>query len=194
MAAAAALHSGNIPEAEARLRQHLKQAPTDVAAIRMLAELAVRVDRAEDAQLLLERCLELAPGFHEARHNYAIVLNRLNKPQEAIAELDQLLRVDARNPGYRNLKAVALCHTGEYENAIGIYQELLREGPRHALIWLSFGHALKTAGPRARVAAYSRCIELDPEFGEAYWSLANLKTFHFNDAQLETMRTRHAGI
>src|SRR5215471_10018555 len=67
MAAAAALQANRIPEAESRLKQHLKQAPTDVAAIRMLAELAARLDRAEDAQLLLERCLELAPGFHEAR-------------------------------------------------------------------------------------------------------------------------------
>jgi len=189
MAAASALHAGNIPEAETRLRQHLKAAPTDVAAIRMFAELAVRVDRAEEAQLLLERALELAPDFHEARHNYAIVLNRLNKSQDAIAELERLLQTDPRNPGYRNLKAVALCHTGEYATAIGIYDDLLREHPLQAPIWLSFGHALKTAGQQERaIAAYSRCIELDPEFGEAYWSLANLKTFRFGDAHLETMR------
>jgi tetratricopeptide (TPR) repeat protein len=181
MAAASALHAGNIPEAEARLRQHLKRAPTDVAAIRMLAELAVRVDRAEDAQLLLERCLELAPGFHEARHNYAIVLNRLNRPQDAIIELERLLGVDSRHPGYRNLKAVALCHTGDYATAIDIYDSLLREYPLQAPIWLSYGHALKTAGQLERaIAAYSRCIEL--------WSLANLKTFRFDDAQVMAMR------
>jgi len=190
MAAAAALHAGNIPEAETRLRQHLKQAPTDVAAIRMLAELAVRLDRAEDAQLLLERCLELAPGFHEARHNYAIVLNRLNRPQDAIVELERLLAEDSRNPGYRNLKAVALCHTGDYDTAIGIYDELLRQFPLQAPLWLSYGHALKTAGQQERaIAAYTRCIELDADFGEAYWSLANLKTFRFNDLQIGAMRT-----
>jgi tetratricopeptide (TPR) repeat protein len=188
MTAAGALHAGNIPEAEARLRQQLKRAPTDVAAIRMLAEVAVRVDRAEDAQLLLERCLELAPGFHEARHNYAIVLNRLNRPQQAIAELERLLSHDPGNPGYRNLKAVALCHTGDYDTAIGIYDELLRKFPQHAPTWLSYGHALKTAGEHDRaIAAYSRCLELDTDFGDAYWSLANLKTFHFSDAQIDTM-------
>ena len=63
MSAASALHASRIPEAEARLREHLKQAPTDVVAIRMLAEVAMRLDRSEDAERLLERCLELAPGF-----------------------------------------------------------------------------------------------------------------------------------
>jgi tetratricopeptide (TPR) repeat protein len=189
MNAAAALHANRIPEAETRLRQHLSQAPTDVAAIRMLAEVAVRLDRSEDAERLLERCLDLAPGFHEARHNYAIVLHRANKPNEAIAELDSLLRGDPANPAYRNLKAAVLCRIGDYEPAIGIYDELLREHPRQAQVWLSLGHALKTAGHQDRaIAAYRTCIELDPDFGEAYWSLANLKTFRFTDIQLDTMR------
>ena len=188
MAAGAALHAGRIPEAELRLRRQLKEAPTDVAAIRMLAELAVRVDRAEDAQRLLERCLELAPGFHEARHNYAIVLNRINRPQDAIVELERLLGVDSRNPAYRNLKAIALCHTGDYGTAIDIYDDLLREYPKQAPVWLSYGHALKTAGQTERaIAAYSRCIELDADFGEAYWSLANLKTFRFEATQIAAM-------
>ena len=189
MAAGAALYAGRIPEAELRLRQHLKQAPTDVVAIRMLAELAMRVDRPDDALALLERCLELAPGFHEARHNYAIVLNRLNRPQDAIVELERLLQVDAQHPGWRNLKAVALCHTGEYDTAIAIYDGLLREYPQQAPIWLSYGHALKTAGRQEHaIAAYLRCIELGPHFGEAYWSLANLKTFRFDDAQIAAIR------
>jgi tetratricopeptide (TPR) repeat protein len=56
-------------------------------------------------------------------------------------------------------------------------------------VWLSYGHALKTAGQTERaIAAYSRCIELDEDFGEAYWSLANLKTFRFDDAQIAAMR------
>ncbi|MDR3388948.1 MAG: sulfotransferase [Rudaea sp.] len=189
MLAAAALQANRIPEAEARLRDHLKQAPTDVAAIRMLAEVAVRLDRGEDAEHLLERCLELAPGFREARHNYAIVLHRVNKPAQAIAELERLLRNDPVNPAYRNLKAAVLCRTGDYEPAIALYADLLREYPQQAQVWLSYGHALKTAGhPERAIAAYCTCIGLDPDFGEAYWSLANLKTFRFDDVQLGTMQ------
>ena len=189
MAAGAALHANRIAEAEMRLREQLKQAPTDVVAIRMFAELAMRLDRGEDAEHLLQRCLELAPGFREARHNYAIVLHRNNKPTQALAELETLLRADPKEPASRNLKAAVLCRVGEYETAIAIYEALLREYPQQAHVWLSLGHALKTAGHNDRaIAAYTQCISIDPAFGEAYWSLANLKTFRFSEAQIGAMR------
>jgi len=189
MRAAAALHGNDIAVAERLLKAQLKQAPTDVVAIRMLAELAVRLDRCEDAQHLLERCLELAPDFREARHHYALVLHRLNEPAAALAELDRLLLEAPDDAGVRNLKAAVLCRTGDYETAIAIYAQLLDAHPDQAQIWLSCGHALKTAGHGERaIAAYRRCIELDPDFGEAWWSLANLKTFRFDDAQVATMR------
>jgi tetratricopeptide (TPR) repeat protein len=188
MQAGAALQSNQIPDAEARLREQLRRAPTDVVAIRMLAELAMRLDRGEDADHLLNRCLELAPGFNEARLNHALVLHRMNKPTQALAELDTLLLHDPRNPAYRNLKAAVLCRVGEYETAIEIYESLLREHSHPAHVWLSCGHALKTAGHTERaIAAYTKCTELDPDFGEAYWSLANLKTFRFSDEQIQTM-------
>ncbi len=193
LAAASALHDNRVPEAEALLRQHLKQAPTDVAAIRMLAEVAARVGRDEDAEHLLARCLELAPSFHAARQNYALVLFRSNKPAEAMAEIDALLAIDAANPGYRNLKAVILSRIGDYEPAIAIYSAILREYPNNPKLWLSYGHALKTAGHADRsIAAYRKSIALDPAFGEAYWSLANLKTFCFNDDDLAAMRLQLA--
>ena len=189
MRAAAALHGNDIPVAERLLKTQLKQAPTDVVAIRMLAELAVRLDRCEDAQRLLERCLELAPDFCEARHHYALVLHRLNEPAAALAELDRLLLEAPGDPGVRNLKAAVLCRTGDYEPAIAIYTQLLAEHPEQAQVWLSLGHALKTAGHTERaIAAYRHCIELDADFGEAWWSLANLKTFRFDEAQVEAMR------
>ena len=190
MGAAAALHANDIPGAEAALRRHLKQAPTDVVAIRMLAEVAMRLDRTEDAERLLARCLELAPGFREARHHYAIALHRLNKPAEALAELDRLLCDEPGDPACRTLKAAVLCRTGEYESAIAIYDGLLAAHPEHAQVWLSQGHALKTAGQTERaIAAYRRCIAIDADFGEAYWSLANLKTFRFDDGELARMQS-----
>jgi tetratricopeptide (TPR) repeat protein len=193
MRAGGAVHANRIAEAETLLRRQLQQAPTDVVAIRMLAEIAVRLDRADDAAHLLERCLELAPDFREARHNYAIVLTRLNRPEQALQELDHLLRDAPQNPVYRNLKAVALCHTGDYQTAITIYEDLLRAQPQQAPIWLSLGHALKTAGHVERsIAAYRRCLELDAKFGDAWWSLANLKTFRFDDAQLTRMQEARA--
>ena len=186
-----ALVDNDIPHAEALLRGRLRRSPTDVAAIRMLAEVAARIGRYEDAAHLLERCLELAPGFHAARQNYAMVLHRGNRPQEALTQVERLLAEDPGNPGYRNLRAVVLCRTGDFGEAIELYEDLLAEHPDQAHVWLSQGHALKTSGLGERaIAAYRRCLELDPGFGDAWWSLANLKTFRFDDADIAAMRAQ----
>ena len=189
MAAGAALAENRIPDAEQRLRARLQRVPTDVIAIRMLAEVAARIGRLPDAERLLHRCLELAPTFHAARQNLAMVLHRANKPREALAQVEAMLAADPHNPNARNLKAVVLCRIGDYGPAIDLYDQILREYPKQGRIWLSLGHALKTAGQRERaIAAYRRSIELDPGFGEAWWSLANLKTFRFMPGDVAAMR------
>ena len=189
LSAAAALCENNIPQAEALLRAHLRKYPTDVAALRMLAEVAARLGRYEDAATLLTRCLELAPSFAAARHHRAIVLHRQNKPAAALGEVTELLAQDPRNPGYNNLKAAILARIGELQDSIEIYAGLLAEHPAQPKIWLSYGHALKTSGRETdSVAAYDKSIELLPSLGEAYWSLANLKTAQFTNQQVEAMR------
>jgi tetratricopeptide (TPR) repeat protein len=189
LAPAAALVENRIPEAEALLREHLKRYPTDVAALRMLAEVAARLRRYPDAQALLERCLELAPSFEAARHNYATVLNRQGKAAAALPQVEQLLASDPRNPGYRNLKAAILANVGDYAGSARIYEEVLQQFPQQPKVWMSYGHSLKTSGRLAdAVAAYRRAIAMGPNLGEAYWSLANLKTYRFSAADVLAMR------
>jgi predicted Zn-dependent protease len=189
LTAAAALCENRIPQAEALLRAHLKKYPTDVAALRMLAEVAARLGRYNDAEILLTRCLELAPSFAAARHHRAIVLHRQNKPAAALREVDELLQKDPRNPGYNNLKAAILARVGELRDSIEIYAGLLAEYPAQPKIWLSYGHALKTSGREDdSVAAYRKSIGLLPSLGEAYWSLANLKTVQFAKEDVAAMR------
>jgi tetratricopeptide (TPR) repeat protein len=190
MKAGAALCENRIAVAETLLREHLKSHPTDVTAIRMLAEVAARLGRYRDAEVLLERCLQLAPSFVPARHNYAMVLHRHNKPVEALTEVNRLLALDARNPGYRTLKAAVLSRLGDIGQSIEIYAGVVAEYPAHAKAWMSYGHALKTAGRQDSVRAYRRSIELAPNLGEAYWSLANLKTFRFAAGEVQAMRAQ----
>lgn len=191
MTAALALTENRIPEAEALLREHLRHLPTDVAAIRMLAEVAARIGRLADAETLLARCLELAPGFTAARQNYAMVLHRQNKPSQALAEVNRLLEGEPSNPGLRNLKAAILGRTGDYDESVALYRAVLADYPKQPRVWMSLGHALKTAGQTdACIEAYRRCIELMPRFGEVWWSLANLKTFRFTPDEIATMRAQ----
>ncbi len=191
--AAAAMLKNDIPTAEALLKSHLKQVPTDVPAIRMLAEVAVRCGQDEDAERLLVRCLELAPTFAAARYNYATLLHRRNKASEALVEVERLLAIDANNPSYRNLCAVILSRVGEVRRSSQMYAQLLREYPANAKVWVSYGHVLKTEGRQDEcIDTYRKGIALDPTLGEAYWSLANLKTFRFTAADLAAMHAQLA--
>jgi len=189
LVAASALVDGRIAQAEALLRAHLKEYPTDVAALRMLAEVAARLGRNADAEVLLERCLELSPSFHPARHQYAIILQRQNKAAAALREIDRLAVVDPHDTAYRSLRAVVLVKIGEYRESIEIYTEVLKAHPENPRLWLSLGHALATAGrEQESIAAYRKSIELQADLGEAYWSLANLKTYRFTAADVRDMR------
>ncbi|MGH8200094.1 MAG: tetratricopeptide repeat-containing sulfotransferase family protein [Steroidobacteraceae bacterium] len=189
LGAASALCDNRIPEAEALLRAHLEQHPNDVAALRMLAEVAARLLRYSDSQRLLERCLELAPSFDAARHNYATVLNRQGRSAEALAQCVRLLAKEPHNPGYRSLHAGISANLGDYTQAITAYESVLREYPQQPKLWMSYGHALRTTGkvPES-IAAYRRALSLESTLGEAWWSLANLKTFRFSEADVSAMR------
>jgi tetratricopeptide (TPR) repeat protein len=195
MQAATALIANDLPVAERILKPYLNRHPTHVAAIRMLAEVAARLGRNEDAEALLARCLELAPGFTEARYNHATVLYRLTRAEEALAALEPLLAANSRHAGYRNLKAAVLGRLGDYAGAIALYEGVLAEHPNQPKGWMSLGHSYKTIGRQAdSVAAYRKTLELAPQFGEAWWSLANLKTVKFSDDDIAAMRLQLARV
>jgi tetratricopeptide (TPR) repeat protein len=175
--AAQALLDNDLAAAERILRPHLHADPFDVAAIRMLAEVAGRIGRYADAEKLLRRALELAPGFTAARANLATALYRQNRPAEALGALATLLDQEPDNAGGQNLKAAALSRVGAYEEAVGLYADVLARHPDQPKVWMSYGHVLKTVGRTADgIAAYRRALALAPTLGEVWWSLANLKT------------------
>lgn len=190
-----ALVANDLAVAERVLKQRLRRDPFEVAAIRMLAEVAGRLARFGDAEKLLRRAVELAPGFHAARHNLAVVLQRQGKAEAALAEVERLLAEDGDEPGYRVLQAAVLVRLGEYERACAIYDAVLARWPDQPRIWMSQGHALKTVGRQAdAIAAYRRALDLSPTLGEVWWSLANLKTVRFDAEDLAAMQAALARV
>jgi len=183
-----ALAANDLPIAESLLRPYLKRRPTDVAAIRMMAELAARIGRLGDSENLLRRAIELAPAFTAARANLATILYKQNKPSEAIAELEAIERQGAANLGHSSLKAAALGRLGGHDEALGLYRLLLDARPDEPKLWMSYGHILKTVGEQQEsVAAYRRAIAIRPSLGEVWWSLANLKTIRFDESDIAAM-------
>ena len=190
MQAALALHDNDLSQAEPLLKAHLKADPFDVAAIRMLAELAARIGRLRDAENLLRRALEIAPEFTSARANLATILYRQNRPAEALAELDHLIDDDPDALTYNNLRAAVLGKVGDFEEALTLYEAVLRDNPRRQpKVWMSYGHMLKTVGRTDDgITAYRKALDLAPGLGEVWWSLANLKTVRFTPKDVATMQ------
>jgi tetratricopeptide (TPR) repeat protein len=189
----AALCTGRLPEAERQLRTFLVQHPGDPAALRLLAEIAVRVGRSEDAVALLEACLASAPDFVSARHARALALHEINRNEEALAELELLPASGKQDPSWLNLKANVLSRLGEHDRAVEAFDAVLADHPANPRIWIAYGDALKTAGRTTDgIAAYRHAIGLAPGYGEPWWSLANLKTFRFDPADIEAMRRQLA--
>ena len=180
--------ANDLPTAEPILRQRLKADPFDVPAIRMMAELVARVGRVADAEHLLRRALELAPGFDAARANLATLLYRQHRASEALGLLDQLASDGDVAGAHQNLRAAALGRVGSYREAIEIYRDVLTRHPDQPKLWMSLAHLFKTVGDQAQaIDAYRRAIAPAPSLGEAYWSLANLKTVAFSAEDLAAM-------
>jgi tetratricopeptide (TPR) repeat protein len=184
---------GEIQQAEQLVRTYLLKHGDHVEGMRLLAQIGVVHDVLDDAELLLENALQLDPDCHAARYEYAVVLVKRHKHVQAREQMEKLLRVDPHDRNYRTTHATVCMGFGDYQRALPLYRELLRETPHDPELHLSIGHALKTQGETAEaIAAYRAAASAKPDCGDAYWSLANLKTYRFTQGELSRMRAAEA--
>ena len=182
-----------IYEAERLLRQYLLTHGNHVEGMRLLAQIGLKMDVTDDAEILLENVLRLAPDYDAARYDYAVALLRRHKHVEARAQMQMLLAKDPHNRIYRTTHATICTGFGDYDRALPLYREILAETPHDPELHLSIAHALKTLGRTAEaIAAYRAAAAARPRYGEAYWSLANLKTYRFTAAEIAAMRADEA--
>ena len=190
VSATALFSDGDLDRAESIIRSFLVEHGHHPDAMRLLARIGIAREVYDDAERLLEGALTLAANFDAARFNYAQVLMLRHKYAQAQAEIERLLQRDRKSPEYRRLAASIAVGLGQHDRAIATYRDLLAETPRAPEVNLWLGHALKTTGRFAdAVVAYRYAAEARPDFGDAYWSLANLKTFRFEDGEVARMRT-----
>jgi len=185
--------AGRIGQAEQLCKQYLQLNPDNVTAMRLLAAIGLKIGVYDDAENLLERCLELAPDFRLARLNYAQVLSKREKLEQSLVQVDLLLDVEPDKFTLLVLKGSTLVKMGDFERALPLYEYLLEHFPGRPMISLVYGHALKTVGEQEQaIKAYRETIRLRADFGDAWWSLANLKTFEFTNEDMQVMRTEIA--
>lgn len=184
---------GDLAPAEHMIRDFLLRHGNHPEAMRLLARIGMARDVLDDAELLLEAVLALAPDHRAARYDYAQTLLQRHKYAPAREQILQLLEGEPGNPDYRSALATAAMGLGEQEQALELYQGLLADYPQSPDVHLWLAHALKTVGRVAdSIAAYRAAAAARPDFGDAYWSLANLKTYRFADEEIAHMRAQEA--
>ena len=191
--AGVALANNRLAAAESLLRRQLAHSPQDVAAMRMLAQIAAEREDYAQAERLLQECLKLAPGYSQARFDLARILHSQQKAAPILPLLERLLALEPQSLRYRTLQAAAYNLLGQNERSTQILSGLLAEFPGNELVWLYYGHALRTAGHLDQaIVAYRKSTDLQPGFGEAWFSLANLKTLRFSAGDVAAMQAQLA--
>jgi len=182
------MREGQVDGAEKELTGFLAKNPYNPDALFLKARALYRLDRCEEALEFLERCLRVAPDFTAARSEYAKQLGDMNRYAAALFELDHLLDEEPGNPHFRQMKARILAITGENEESVAMWEALAKENPDRAECWVNYGDSLRVTGFRNEsIAAYRYAIACRPSYGQAYWSLANLKTFRFELSDIAAM-------
>ena len=188
-AAIAALRSGDAAGAEWLLRGHLAQYPQDAAAMAKLAEIVGDQGRPDEAIQLFRQILQLRPDAHPARLALAKVLQQRGDPNAALEQVQELPPAVRATFDVRTFEAAVLANLGRHQQQAEIYDKLLRKHPTNARLWMTFGNALVYGGRTVQaIRALRRAVSIQPTFGEGWWSLANLKTFRFDPADIATMR------
>jgi tetratricopeptide (TPR) repeat protein len=191
--ATAMFSDGDFALAEQVIRPYLLQHGDDIEAMRLLARIGMELDVLDDAEILLEAVLQAAPDYDAARHDYATTLLKRYKPAQALAELEKLLRKQPENHVFRTTYANAVVGVGDHERALSLYRQLLPEAANPSEVHLSIAHSLKTMGRQAEaIESYQAACKARPNYGDAYWSLANLKTYRFTDEEIARMRQEEA--
>ena len=189
--AAGMFAEGDIDAAERLVRQFLQTHNHDIEAMRLLAQIGMKLDILDDAEFLLESVLVFAPDYHAARYEYAVVLSQRHKHAQALEEVQKLLRIDPENRAFRTVYATACVGIGDHNEALRVLRELLTDAPQQPDLHLSIAHVLKTLGrQQPAIEFYRAAAAARPSFGDAYWSLANLKTYRFSDDEIGRMRAQ----
>ncbi|MEZ5559373.1 MAG: sulfotransferase [Pseudomonadales bacterium] len=187
------LHEGRLYKAEQLCRQYLQVHPQDVEGMRLLAALGVRNGILDDAEFILESAVEFAPSHRAARLDYVNVLYRRQKLQESLRQAELLRKTHPEDFAVETAYANQCAALGYYDRALPAYADLTRRSPGAATLQLSYGHALKTVGRvQDAIRAYRHAYQARADFGDAYWSLANLKTYRFTPDEVDAMSAQEA--
>jgi tetratricopeptide (TPR) repeat protein len=185
------LNEGRLGLAERQCRAFLKKNPTHTYAMSLLSEIANRLGYFDDAEFLLEKAVEFKPNDGDLRMQYAAILRKKQKFAKTMEQVNILCDQYPDNPIYQAQKASEIMQNGDHLQAIKMFDDILHKNPYNFSTHTSKGHAQKTLGKTDKaIKSYQSAYQIKPDHGEAYFSLANLKTYSFNTDELNSMRNQ----
>ena len=181
-------------KAEELCRSFLQKNPQNVEGMRLLADIGSKLGVLHDAEFLLESALEFEPDHIKARIDYIMILRKRQKFENALEQAQLLLETAPSNVQFKSLCAIELMQTGAYDAALNYFDQILEQVPNDPVTLTTRGHLLKTQGNSAEaIDSYRAVLKNSPEHGEAYYSLGNLKTYRFEDDELDLMIRQEQG-
>ena len=182
------LHEGRLLRAEEICRHYLRAHPQDVEGMRLLAQIGIKLGVMDDAEFLLESAAGFAPDNLQVRLDYIDALRRRQKFERAREEAEALYARDPENPLFQSHLAIESLQTGDYDRAFALFDAVLHRLPKDPATLTSRGHALKTMGRHEEaVVSYRAAFSAKPDHGDAFYALANLKTYAFSDQEMAVM-------
>lgn len=185
------LHEGRLLRAEEICRAYLRKHPRDVEGMRLLAQIGIKLGILDDAEFLLESAVTFEPDNIQLRLDYMDALRRRQKFEQSRTQAEALHKRDPDNPLFQSHLAIESMQTGDYDRAFDLFDKVLVRLPDDPATLTSRGHALKTTGRSGdAVASYRAALAAKPDHGDAYYALANLKTYSFSDEEMRAMRAQ----
>lgn len=184
------LYEGRILQAEKIARAFMVKNPRHVEGMRLLADIGMRLGVQDDAAFLLETAIALEPDNIQLRIDFIQVLRKRQRFSQSLEQARLLHEKDTTSPVFQSLYAIELMQSGEYEQALMLFDTILTLLPNDPTTLTSRGHALKTYGQSDdAIASYRAAVAADPLAGDAWSALANLKTYRFSEDELKTLQS-----
>ena len=185
------LNEGRLGLAEKKCREFLKKNPTHTYAMSQLSEIANRLGYFDDAETLLQKAVEFNPDDGELRMKYAMILRKKQKFAKTMEQVNILCEKYPNNLSYQAQRASEMMQNGDHLNAVKLFDDILEKNPYNFSSLTSKGHAEKTLGKtQDAISSYQSAYKIKPDHGEAFFSLANLKTYSFSNEELQNMKNQ----
>jgi tetratricopeptide (TPR) repeat protein len=182
------IESDSYEQAAQVLISHLRKNPQDTRALSQIGFVAMRLGALGQAEQFLRKAIACGARDFEVRRNLASVMSQQDRSGQAIPMFEALVQ-ESDDPGLKAILAGLLEKLGRNEESRALYQQLIKEKPKLPPMWIAYGHCLRSAGDvEGAIAAYRKAIEVDYEFGEAWWGLASIKSKVFDEADIAEMR------